>query len=630
MRRIYDAYCQMTEETVLINGTVQSDFTQNWDNDDRRILLNQTGAGTNDSNSHNTRNQLTNEPIGVSSSVAATNSYAFDVNRLGVLTQAQWSGGLTNGWQATSLNSLAQVTSENWSGAGSALWANGVAGAASTVSLTLDGQTGYNGVLNNVSSQVEFEEVAVAVNGQRVWKVLGPDLNGRYGGVQGVGGIEATIVEIGGQTTPVLNDYWGNVLATIVSGQANWSPIRVSGYGPVGAQAPVLSPSVALAQTLIWRSREMDPSGFYYMGARYYDPLAGHFLSPDPLGHAASADLYSAFNGDPINHFDPDGRCGIPVTFAQNNDQMANEFYGNSSGAGANSSMQPSASSAQPSAQGFTLTILPNQNSPQATGNYLTVIPAGDNSASAQNPFSMPLMAPQDPDDYVNRAIDWAGYYTEQLVDTATYQATAVSAWADDTVINMPLGTASVLNWGAYYASGGDPYFANSAQQYASAMSPFGRNGYYNPSSPITKIANAGVIFLIPAAAEGSGFGQIGSITAAETTAAEELPQLEISASQYPDLAENILNAQQAGNPQVLTAGGDIAADRAAALQGVPNIPGLSRDEYPFASSMEGGEGAWVGHIPVSQQNAQGALIKNFMKANNIAPGSQYRVVIVP
>jgi hypothetical protein len=118
----------------------------------------------------------------------------------------------------------------------------------------------------------------------------------------------------------------------------------------------------------------------------------------------------------------------------------------------------------------------------------------------------------------------------------------------------------------------------------------------------------------------------LGDIVAAEET----LPQLEISASKYPDLSENIFNAQQAGHPSVLTAGGDVAANRAAALEGVPNISGLSRDEYPFASSMEGGEGAWVGHIPVSQQNAQGALIKNFMKANNIAPGSQYRVVIVP
>jgi RHS repeat-associated protein len=112
--------------------------------------------------------------------------------------------------------------------------------------------------------------------------------------------------------------------------------------------------------------------------------------------------------------------------------------------------------------------------------------------------------------------------------------------------------------------------------------------------------------------------------------AAEELPQLEVSASKYPDLAQNIYHAQQAGHPQVLTAGGDIAANRAAALDGVPKIPGLSRDEYPFASSKEGGEGAWVGHIPPSQQNSQGGLIKNFNNANNITPGMQYKVAIVP
>jgi hypothetical protein len=121
-----------------------------------------------------------------------------------------------------------------------------------------------------------------------------------------------------------------------------------------------------------------------------------------------------------------------------------------------------------------------------------------------------------------------------------------------------------------------------------------------------------------------------GGIEAGEPEAAAALPELQISASKYPNLAENILNAQQAGHSQILTAGGDIAANRAAALEGVPNITGLSRDEYPFASSQEGGVGAWVGHIPVSQQNAQGALIKNFIKANNITPGTQYKVVIVP
>jgi hypothetical protein len=52
----------------------------------------------------------------------------------------------------------------------------------------------------------------------------------------------------------------------------------------------------------------MDPTGFYWIGARYYDPMAGRFISADPLGHAGSWDLYSFSNGDPLNRFDPDGR----------------------------------------------------------------------------------------------------------------------------------------------------------------------------------------------------------------------------------------------------------------------------------------------------------------------------------
>ena len=106
--------------------------------------------------------------------------------------------------------------------------------------------------------------------------------------------------------------------------------------------------------------------------------------------------------------------------------------------------------------------------------------------------------------------------------------------------------------------------------------------------------------------------------------AAKTIPELEISASKYPELAENILNAQKAGHPDILTHGGDIAANRAAALEGVPNIKPFSRDEYPFASSMEGGGGSWVGHVPVSQQNAQGALMKNFFKQYNIQPANEW------
>jgi len=113
------------------------------------------------------------------------------------------------------------------------------------------------------------------------------------------------------------------------------------------------------------------------------------------------------------------------------------------------------------------------------------------------------------------------------------------------------------------------------------------------------------------------------------TLAAKALPELETSISKYAELVENILNAQKAGHPEILTHGGDIAGNRPSALGGVPNLKPFSRDEYPFASSIKGGGGSWVGH-PVSQQNAQGALMENFFKQYNIQPGDQYRVVIKP
>ncbi len=157
--------------------------------------------------------------------------------------------------------------------------------------------------------QIKFSEIGVGVDGVRTWKVLGPDITGSCGGMHGVGGLEATVLETDGTTVPVLNDSSGNVLATIGTGGVTWNPIRVGAYGPVSGYRPeTVGPGTVLAETLVWRSRWMDPSGLYCLGARYYDPVGGHFLAPDPLGHAASMDLYSFCSGDPCNSFDPSGR----------------------------------------------------------------------------------------------------------------------------------------------------------------------------------------------------------------------------------------------------------------------------------------------------------------------------------
>jgi RHS repeat-associated protein len=156
--------------------------------------------------------------------------------------------------------------------------------------------------------QVQYLEIAVEINGgQRTWKIYGPDVSQGYA-MQGLGGLESTIREYDGYSIGILSDIFGNGIATITNGVTKFGK-RVNSYGPLVAQPlPLLSPAVSVAESTIWRGKRMDPTGFFYCGARYYDPNAGRFISPDPLGHAASIDLYAAFGGDSINNFDPDGR----------------------------------------------------------------------------------------------------------------------------------------------------------------------------------------------------------------------------------------------------------------------------------------------------------------------------------
>jgi RHS repeat-associated protein len=156
--------------------------------------------------------------------------------------------------------------------------------------------------------QTTYLETGVAVNNQRTWKIYGPDIS-QGSAMQGLGGLEATIREYDGYSIGIINDYFGNGVAMITNAVTAFGG-RVTSYGPIPLQdLPLLSPYASLAESTVWRGKRIDPSGFYYMGARYYDPNAGRFISPDPLGHAASIDLYSAFGGDGVNNFDPDGRC---------------------------------------------------------------------------------------------------------------------------------------------------------------------------------------------------------------------------------------------------------------------------------------------------------------------------------
>jgi RHS repeat-associated protein len=54
-----------------------------------------------------------------------------------------------------------------------------------------------------------------------------------------------------------------------------------------------------------------DPSGLYYLRARYLDPQTAQFLTPDPL-NAVTQSSYNYAGNDPLNRTDPLGLCFGP------------------------------------------------------------------------------------------------------------------------------------------------------------------------------------------------------------------------------------------------------------------------------------------------------------------------------
>jgi RHS repeat-associated protein len=52
--------------------------------------------------------------------------------------------------------------------------------------------------------------------------------------------------------------------------------------------------------------------GLDYLQQRYYDPVVGRFISPDPIGFAGGLNLYGYAGNDPVNEADPLGLMTLP------------------------------------------------------------------------------------------------------------------------------------------------------------------------------------------------------------------------------------------------------------------------------------------------------------------------------
>ncbi|HKV23081.1 MAG TPA: RHS repeat-associated core domain-containing protein [Candidatus Acidoferrum sp.] len=66
------------------------------------------------------------------------------------------------------------------------------------------------------------------------------------------------------------------------------------------------------ANSFAFTSRELDPSGLYFLRARYYSPSFQRFISEDPIGLAGGGpNLYAYAGDDPVDFIDPLGLYNV-------------------------------------------------------------------------------------------------------------------------------------------------------------------------------------------------------------------------------------------------------------------------------------------------------------------------------
>ena len=109
-----------------------------------------------------------------------------------------------------------------------------------------------------------------------------------------------------------LNDHLGSAVKEF-DGQAQL--ISDEGYLPFGATAYLTARSMVEVsyRTVRYSGKEMDVSGLYYYGARYYAPWLDRWISADPAGDVDGPNLYAFVGNNPIGFIDVNGEGKWPT-----------------------------------------------------------------------------------------------------------------------------------------------------------------------------------------------------------------------------------------------------------------------------------------------------------------------------
>lgn len=115
--------------------------------------------------------------------------------------------------------------------------------------------------------------------------------------------VGATVaIELDGAVYAPIHDPYGNIVVLLDTEGNIAETYRYSAFGETISMCSIDNP---------WRfsSKRYDPeTGFLYFGYRYYDPVIGRWITPDPAGFADGPNLYAYTHNRPLVYIDPDGR----------------------------------------------------------------------------------------------------------------------------------------------------------------------------------------------------------------------------------------------------------------------------------------------------------------------------------
>lgn len=104
-----------------------------------------------------------------------------------------------------------------------------------------------------------------------------------------------------------------------------------------------------------------------------------------------------------------------------------------------------------------------------------------------------------------------------------------------------------------------------------------------------------------------------------------------VEEAKTPNIYRHTLNSFRKGKPEVLHYDSDKTRqnERRRASTGMyPTRPGFQRDEYPYASTFEGGQGADVAYVPSRENSSQGGSLGALYRT--MKQGEAFLVLPVP